>query len=112
MAAITNRCRRTRHWTIDGWRRRPADRRMPSWATGTVEEKLAADPIEEHHCLHDGRTGRIGETLRHTFVVVKAVLDRCWCYVKMSWGNSSAASAGNRSRVPSAERSSMEKVDA
>ena len=49
---------------------------MPSWATGTVEEKLAADPIEEHHCLHDGRTGRIGETLRHTFVVVKAVLDR------------------------------------
>ena len=25
---------------------------------------------------HNGRTGRIGETLHHTFVVVKAVLDR------------------------------------
>src|SRR5712692_11487935 len=38
---------------------------------------------------HDGRTGRIGETLHHTFVVVKAVLDRCRCYMKMSWGNCS-----------------------
>src|SRR5436190_23824494 len=98
MAAITNR-RRTRHWTITGWRRRPADRRMPSWASGTVEEKLAADPIEEHHCLHDGGTGRIGEPLRPTFVVVKAVLDRCWCYVEMGWGDCAGKASCPRGAV-------------
>jgi len=38
---------------------------------------VPTDPIEGHECLpHDGRPGRIGETLHHTFVVVKAVLDR------------------------------------
>ncbi len=88
MAVITNRYRRTRHWigsldasidgyTIDGSRRRPADRRVPVWATGTVEEKLPADPIEEHHCLHDGRTGRIGETLHDAPALVKQVIESC-----------------------------------